>query len=112
MTEMSSIPFLRALSRPLLQSPPPLRGFLGRGGRSDRGSRLDPQVAVLERLEPFVAPQRSYELAPEQARINLERGIALVDRPGPRCTIEDHRIDLPDRHLSVRIYRPRGAAAG
>ena len=67
---------------------------------------LDPKMKqVLDQMAAMDAPPM-WELTPEQARSMLDAMVGMMGAVEDVASVEDRSIDLGDRSLPVRIYRP------
>jgi acetyl esterase len=73
---------------------------------------LDPKMKqVLDQMAAMDAPPM-WELTPEQARSMTDAMVGLMGAGEDVASVEDRSIDLGDRSLPVRIYRPESVGDG
>ncbi len=96
------------LVRLMMKLPPSWLVKMSGGKPFELGGRtLDPHFQFMMNGAKDQPPMSS--LSPEVARAASAQGIAMFDAPLPNgVTAEDSRIELADRNIPIRIYRPEG----
>jgi acetyl esterase/lipase len=73
---------------------------------------LDPDMKqLLDQIAAMDAPPM-WELTPEQARTTTDMMVGMMGAGEDVASVEDRTIDLGDRTLPVRIYRPESVGEG
>jgi acetyl esterase len=73
---------------------------------------LDPNMKqLLDQIEAMDAPPL-WELTPAQARTTMDMMVGMMGAGEDVGSVEDRTIDLGDRTLPVRVYRPESAGDG
>src|SRR5262245_50888846 len=73
---------------------------------------LDPQMKqLLDQVAAMDAPQL-WEQTPAQARTTTDMMVGMMGAGEEVASVEDRTIDLGDRTLPVRIYRPESVGDG